>query len=66
MELSGFFRVIDKYPRSADVMLKHGLHCIGCGVSAWETIEQGALSHGMSKKEIDKMIDGINEAIGKP
>ena len=47
-------------------MLKHGLHCIGCGVSAWETIEQGALSHGMSKKEIDKMIDGINEAIGKP
>ncbi len=56
---------IQKYPESAEIMMNYGLHCIGCHVATWETIEQGALSHGMSNKEIDKMVKDINEAIGK-
>lgn len=56
---------IQKFPESAEIMMNYGLHCIGCHVATWETIEQGALSHGMSDKETDRMIKEINEAISK-
>ncbi len=55
--------VVTKYPETAQVMFKYGLHCIGCHVAAWETVEQGATAHGMSKKEIEKMLKEMNEAI---
>jgi len=47
------------------VFADHGLHCIGCHVSPYETIEQGARGHGIDDKTIDKMIVEINKAIDK-
>ena len=55
--------IIGKNPKSAGIMMKHGLHCIGCHVASWETIEQGAQGHGMGEKEIEKMVNEINEKI---
>ena len=37
--------VIKKYPESVEVMLEHGLHCVGCHVATWETVEQAAQGH---------------------
>lgn len=54
---------ISKFPESAEIMMKHGLHCIGCHVAGWETIRQGALAHGMGSEELDRMIREINESI---
>ena len=56
-----FQDVIDKYPNAIDVVMNYGLHCIGCHVSAFETIEQGAKAHGLNKKDIEKMIKEMNE-----
>ena len=56
---------VSKHPESAVVMMAYGLHCIGCHVAAWETIEQGCKGHGLKDKEIDEMIDEINKAIEK-
>lgn len=58
-----FQQVIEKYPNSVDVMLNYGLHCIGCHVASWETIEQGAAAHGLKKKDIEKMLDEMNKKI---
>lgn len=55
--------VVQKYPQSADVMLNYGLHCIGCHVNQYETIEQGAAGHGMPQEQIEKMVSEINEAL---
>lgn len=52
---------IQKNPMSAEIMLSYGLHCVGCHVSAFETIEQGALGHGMGKKELDEMVKKMND-----
>ena len=52
-----------KYPEAADVMLKYGLHCVGCGVSGMETVEEGALGHGMSGKEVDTMVKEMVAAV---
>ena len=56
-----FQDVMDKYPNAIDVVMNYGLHCIGCHVSAFETIEQGAKAHGLTKKDIEKMIKEMNE-----
>jgi hybrid cluster-associated redox disulfide protein len=57
--------VVSKYPETAMVMYKYGLHCIGCHVATWETIEQGCRAHGISDKDIDKMIEEMNASISK-
>ncbi len=51
-------------PRVAEVLLKHGLHCIGCSVAYWETLEQGALAHGMGAEDIDRMLEELNALEG--
>jgi hybrid cluster-associated redox disulfide protein len=39
-------------PIAADVMQAFGLGCSGCGVSTYETIEQGATAHGLRVEPI--------------
>ncbi len=56
---------VQKYPETVEVMFKYGLHCIGCHVAAFETIEQGALAHGLDKKKLDQMIKEMNKAVTK-
>jgi len=53
--------VLEKYPDTAIVMMNHGLHCVGCHVAAWETIEQGSKAHGMSDEQIDQMVKDMNK-----
>lgn len=57
--------VVEKFPETADVMLGYGLHCVGCAVNPYETIEQGAMGHGMSKETLDQMLADINLAVTK-
>lgn len=58
--------LVEKHPEAAMVMAKKGMHCVGCHMAAWETIEAGARSHGMSDKDIEKMIGDMNKiAAGK-
>jgi hybrid cluster-associated redox disulfide protein len=56
-----FMKLLEKKPESMNVLFEAGLHCIGCHMSAYETIEQGCSAHGMNKKEIDELIKKINE-----
>ena len=55
--------VVQQYPKTAEVFLKYGLHCIGCHVAAFETIEQGAMAHGLAAEDIDKLIKDLNDAV---
>ncbi len=55
--------VVRKYPEAIPVILGHGLHCVGCNVSYWETLEQGARGHGMTEEQLNKMVEDINNSI---
>jgi len=57
--------IVKKYPKAAVIMMEYGLHCIGCHVASWESIEQGASGHGLDSDEIDRMVDDINKAINE-
>ena len=52
--------VVSKFPPSVKVMSDHGLHCIGCHVATWETLEQGCQGHGL---DVDSLVKEINKAI---
>ncbi len=54
--------VASQYPETFDVFVRFGLHCVGCHVAAFETIEQGAMGHGI---DADELVKELNAAVGK-
>ena len=50
------------HPVAAAVLLEHGFHCIGCGLAAYETIEEGAAAHGFDDAQIDALVQEIKDA----
>ncbi|MFA6907901.1 MAG: DUF1858 domain-containing protein [Candidatus Micrarchaeia archaeon] len=57
--------LVMNHPSAAAVLLDRGFHCIGCGLSAYETIEQGAAAHGFDDATIDALVKEIQEAAKK-
>lgn len=54
--------VVTKYPETMMVFMKHGLHCVGCHVSAFESIEEGAMAHGIN---VDDLVSDLNKVTSK-
>ncbi|MFA6214881.1 MAG: DUF1858 domain-containing protein [Candidatus Micrarchaeia archaeon] len=55
--------LVMNHPVAAAVLLERGFHCIGCGLSAYETLEQGAAVHGMDDAEIDALVSDLKDAV---
>lgn len=55
--------ILQKYPDAAPLLTEKGIHCVGCHVSPFETIEDGFRSHGMSEEEIDTILADVNEKL---
>jgi hybrid cluster-associated redox disulfide protein len=55
-----FAELTSRHRAAIPILFEYGLHCIGCHVSALETIEQGALAHGLSKEQLSEMLEKIN------
>lgn len=55
--------VVVKFPETVKIMMSYGLHCVGCHVAAYETIEQGSAAHGMDEAQIKKMLKEMNAAL---
>ncbi len=52
--------VVTEYPESMMVFMRHGLHCVGCHVSAFESIEEGAMAHGIN---VDALVADLNKVV---
>jgi iron-sulfur cluster assembly accessory protein len=55
--------LVQLYPSVVEVLLDEGVHCVGCGASYFETIEQGLAGHGKSDEEINDVVKRLNDAI---
>jgi hybrid cluster-associated redox disulfide protein len=51
---------IEKYPEIAPVFIQHGMGCLGCAIASFESIEEGALAHGI---DVDALVADLNAAI---
>ena len=49
----------------SEIMLDFGIHCVGCGAAAFETLEQGVLGHGFSEEDLNNLIKEINKLLEK-
>ncbi len=54
---------ITKFPKTAEVLMEKGIHCVGCHVAVSETLEQGLKAHGKDDKEVSKIMEEMNEAV---
>ncbi len=54
--------IVQKYPQTVRVFLKHGLMCIGCAAARFENLEQGAMAHGI---DIVPLLEDLN-AVAEP
>jgi hybrid cluster-associated redox disulfide protein len=52
--------VVQRYPQTVEVFLRHGLMCFGCAIARFENVEQGAAAHGI---DIDALIQDLNAAV---
>ncbi len=55
-----FGELIKSFPQAGQILAGYGLHCIGCHIATYETIEQGARAHGLQDGEISKMLGDLN------
>ncbi|MDD4026679.1 MAG: DUF1858 domain-containing protein [Candidatus Shapirobacteria bacterium] len=56
--------LIEQNPNLASILTDdYGFHCVGCMAASMETLEQGALVHGLTAGEIDKMVEELNKKI---
>jgi hybrid cluster-associated redox disulfide protein len=46
---------------AVEILMNSGMGCIGCPMAQQETLEQGCLAHGMSEKNIEKIVDKLNK-----
>ena len=57
--------LVAQYPSVVEVLLDEGVHCVGCGASYFETIQQGLMGHGKTEEEVEDVVRRLNEAIPK-
>ena len=43
--------LIDKHPEVVEILMGYGLHCVNCHFSEFDTLEDGALMHGIDDEE---------------
>jgi len=57
--------LIMRKPELVGLLISSGMGCVGCPMAQMETIEEGCKAHGMSDKEIDKLITKLNGEVEK-
>jgi hybrid cluster-associated redox disulfide protein len=54
-------QAITNFPSTEKILIQYGLHCVGCEVASFETIEDAASTHGL--KDLNKLLDDLNAAV---
>ncbi len=64
--IAEIFRLFpDKIDELSEVMMNYGLHCVGCEVNSYESLEQGCLGHGFDKEVVKELVDSLNKVASK-
>lgn len=56
--------IVEKYPQVVDTLTSFGVHCVGCHVSPFESLEMGFKGHGLDDVKIEEAVKKLNEVIG--
>ena len=53
-------KVIEKFPKTAEIFMSYGLQCVSCQFAIYESIEEGLKSQGMTH-EMKKILNDLNK-----
>ncbi len=54
--------ILQQYGRAAaDILVKNGMHCVGCPSSQFESLEDACMVHGM---DFNNVLKDLNNAFG--
>ena len=56
---------VSLYPEVVPIFMDYGLHCVGCHISGFETVEEGAMGHGITGDELENMLLDAKEKIAE-
>ena len=54
--------IITKYPETAEVLLKSGMHCLGCPASRAESLEDACEVHEI---DVEEVLEKVNNRIAE-
>src|SRR3989344_3606235 len=57
--------IVDKYPQVVETLMELGVHCVGCHVSPFESLEMGFKGHGMTDDDVENAVKKLNVVIKK-
>ncbi len=52
-------QVLKEEPKTAEVFMKMGMHCLGCPSAQGETVAQAAAVHGIAADEILEKLNSL-------
>jgi hybrid cluster-associated redox disulfide protein len=53
-----------KYPEVIETLIvEYGFHCIGCFVSEFETLAEGARVHGIEDEDFTELLERLNKLV---
>jgi hybrid cluster-associated redox disulfide protein len=61
-----FGEVLKKYPQTVRTFFEYGMHCFGCHIAVSETIEQGALAHGVNVDQLMEDLNKVASSVAQP
>ena len=53
-------QIVSQHPETVRTFFQHGLMCVGCAAARFESLEQGALVHGI---DVDALVTDLNAAL---
>ena len=54
--------VIQNYPETLGVFMQYGMGCVGCALASFESVEEGALVHGL---DVDQLVSDLNALVSE-
>lgn len=56
--------IVETYPEVVDYLVnEYEFHCVTCILAGFETLEEGALAHGIEGKDFKNMLNEINNLV---
>ena len=53
--------VLRANPKTAEIFMRYGMHCLSCPGATGESVEQAAMVHGFDAEQLLKDLNSIQE-----
>lgn len=54
-------QILRANPKTAEIFMRYGMHCLGCPGATGESVEQAAMVHGFDADQLLVDLNKVNE-----